>query len=223
VRRLKQGARPCDPDARVIASPTDGRIVEVGCATAGKVMNAKGDGFFLADLLADPEAARVLEQGQYQIVYLSPGDYHRVHMPVSGNIVGWHHVPGRLLSVNEANLRRESGLFANNERLVTLINGDTTGLCACVMVAAFGVGNITVSYDAEVETHRRRFSDGTLRTRSFDSSPRAEKGDELGVFHLGSTAIVVFAPGRVDLLPLCAGTPVRVGQTIGRILSRQLA
>ena len=219
VRRLKLGARPCDPDPKVIGAPADGRVVEVGLATAGKVMNAKGDGSSLADLLADPEVARVLEQGPYQIIYLSPGDYHRVHLPVSGNIVGWHHVPGRLLSVNDANLRRESGLFARNERLVTLIDGDTAGLCACVMVAAFGVGNITVSYDAEVETHRRRASDGAVRSKRFESPPRAERGDELGIFHLGSTVITVFAPGRVDLLPLCVGTPVRVGQTIGRVLN----
>ena len=219
VRRLRPGARPCDPDPRVIGAPADGRIVEVGCATAGKVMNAKGDGFSLADLLADPEAACALEQGPYQIIYLSPGDYHRVHVPVSGSIIGWHHVPGRLLSVNDANLRRESGLFAKNERLVTLIDGDATGLCACVMVAAFGVGNITVSYDAEVETHRKHASNRSVRTRRFESPPRVQKGDELGIFHLGSTVITVFAPGRVELFPACAGTPVRVGQVIGRVLN----
>ena len=128
-------------------------------------------------------------------------------------------MPGRLFSVNDANLRRESGLFAKNERLVTLIDGDATGLCACVMVAAFGVGNITVSCDAGVETHRRRASDGAVRSKRFESPPRAERGDELGIFHLGSTVITVFAPGRGDRLPQCAVTPVRVGQTIGHVLN----
>jgi phosphatidylserine decarboxylase len=216
VRRLDSGARPTPSDPLAVCAPADGRVVETGHADQGQVMSAKGDGFSLADLLADREAARALEGGPYHITYLSPGDYHRVHVPVGGHIVGWQHVPGRLFSVNQANLRREAGLFARNERLVILIDGDRSGLCACVMVAAFGVGNITLACDPEVETHRRRFSKGAVRAKRFVSPPRVERGDELGIFHMGSTVISVFTPGRIELYPVCSGQLVRVGQAIGR-------
>jgi phosphatidylserine decarboxylase len=218
VRRLKPGTRPVQTEANVVCCPADGRVVEAGYATAGKMMNVKGRGFSLTDLLADSETARALVGGPYLIVYLSPRDYHRVHAPATGSIIAWHHVPGCLFSVNEANLRREAGLFARNERLVTIIDGDEVGLCACVMVAAFGVGNITVGYDAEVETHRSHFSDGSVRRKHFASPLRVHKGDELGIFHLGSTVIVVFAPGQVELSPMRSGEPVRIGQAIGQAL-----
>ncbi|MBN1249105.1 MAG: phosphatidylserine decarboxylase [Anaerolineae bacterium] len=217
VRRLKPDARPMPPDADAVCCPADGRIVEIGQATAGKVMNVKGMGFALSDLLANNEAAQFLEGGPYLIVHLSPGDYHRVHAPVRGHVVAWHHVPGRLFSVNKANLRREPGLFARNERLVTIVHGDSVGPCACVLVAAFGVGDITLSCDAEVRTHARRFSDGSVRAKRFSSPPHVHKGEELGIFHLGSTVIVVFAPGQVELTPLRPGTRAKVGQVIGRV------
>lgn len=178
-------------------------------------MSAKGHDFSLAELLADREAARLLEGGPYHITYLSPADYHRAHAPVGGRIVGWHHVPGSLFSVNQANLRREPGLFARNERLVVLIDGDDSGPCACVLVAAFGVGNITLACDPEVETHGRGFSDRSIRTKRFESPLRVERGDELGIFHMGSTVISVFSREDVELYPACSGQVVRVGQTIG--------
>jgi phosphatidylserine decarboxylase len=217
IRRLKPGARVVADGDHVVSCPADGRVVEIGHVTAGKMMNVKGTGFSLAVLLADREATSALEGGPYWIVYLSPADYHRVHAPVSGQVVAWHHVPGSLFSVSPANLQREPGLFARNERLVTVIDGDKVGPCACVLVAAFGVGNITLGCDAEVETHGKRFSHGAVRTKRFSSPPRVHKGDELGIFHLGSTVILVFAPGRVELSQLRPGTPVRVGQRVGRI------
>jgi phosphatidylserine decarboxylase len=215
VRRLCPGARPCCADPLAVCAPADGRVVETGLAEQGRVMSAKGEDFSLAELLADHEAARLLEGGPYHITYLSPGDYHRVHAPIAGRIVGWHHVPGRLFSVNQANLRREPGLFAKNERLVVLIDGDTSGPCACVLVAAFGVGNITLTCDPEVETHRRGFSVRSVRTKRFQSPPRVGRGDELGVFHMGSTVISVFSPAKIELHPVGSGQVVRVGQAIG--------
>lgn len=220
VRQLKPGARSVPTADDVVCCPADGCVVETGLATSGTMMNAKGMGFSLADLLADEVAARVLAGGPYLIVYLSPRDYHRVHAPVNGLVTAWHRVPGQLFSVGGANLRREPGLFARNERLVTLLEGDEVGPCACVMVAAFGVGNITVTYDADVETQARRFSEGSVRSKRFASPLRVRKGDELGIFHLGSTVIVVFAPGRVELLPPVAGSPVRVGEPIGQVNRR---
>jgi phosphatidylserine decarboxylase precursor len=94
-----------------VVSPADGTIVEAGLATAGKLIQAKGSEFDLASLLGDPEAAARLQGGAYLITYLSPKDYHRVHSPVAGRVVGWRHVPGTLFSVNAGNIRREPGLF----------------------------------------------------------------------------------------------------------------
>jgi phosphatidylserine decarboxylase len=221
VRRLQPGARPIPPEADAILCPADGRIVETGSATSGKMMSAKGMEFSLRELLADAEAARQLEGGPYAIVYLSPSDYHRVHAPIDGRVMAWLHVPGQLFSVAGANLRREPRLFARNERLVTLLDGDTVGPCACVMVAAFGVGDISASYDGEGDARHRHVADGAVLAKRFVSPPRVRKGDELGIFHLGSTVIVVFAPGQVELSPLPCGASVRVGQSIGRVLRGQ--
>ncbi len=219
TRRLSAEARPVCQDAHSVCSPVDGRIVETGQVGKGKVLTVKGAELSLVDLLADSRLAETLEGGPYLVVYLSPSDYHRVHSPLSGGIVAWHHVPGKLFSVNAASLRREPGLFTKNERLVTVIEGDETGPCACVMVAAFGVGNITLSCDAEVETHSKRLGRNEVRSRRFPSPPRVRKGDELGIFHLGSTVIVVFAPQRVALNPHPPGARIRVGQIIGRAAS----
>lgn len=218
VRRLRPGVRLVSLEDDVVCCPADGRVVETGLATSGRMMNAKGMGFSLQELLADAEAARFLEGGPYLIVYLSPSDYHRVHAPTSGRVMAWLHVPGQLFSVAEASLRREPRLFARNERLVTLIEGELVGPCACVMVAAFGVGDITTSYDAEDDPRHRHCAGGAVLAKHFASPPRVRKGDELGIFHLGSTVITVFAPGQVELSPLPCGAPVRVGQSIGRVV-----
>ena len=217
TRKLRPGARPVDDAPGRIVSPADGTIVECGLATAGKLIQAKGSDFDLAGLLDDPQAAARLEGGAYLITYLSPKDYHRVHSPVGGRVVGWRHVPGALFSVGAASIRREPELFVRNERFITLIEMDGGGLVAVVMVAAVGVGHVTVSYDPEVATHRPEFFRAALRHRQYDDPKPIRRGDELGIFHLGSTTIVVFEPGRVELDALAAGASVKMGVGIGRV------
>ena len=194
TRKLRPGARPIDDAPGRVVSPADGTIVESGLATAGKLIQAKGSEFDLATLLDDGEAAARLQGGAYLITYLSPKDYHRVHSPVGGTWSGWRHVPGTLFSVNAGSIRREPGLFVRNERFITLIEMDGGGLVAVVMVAAVGVGHVTVSYDPEVATHRPEFFRAALRHRQYDEPKPIARGDELGIFHLGSTTIVVFEP-----------------------------
>ena len=217
TRKLRPGARPVDGTPGRVVSPADGTIVESGLATAGKLIQAKGSDFDLAGLLDDAEAASRLEGGAYLITYLSPKDYHRVHSPVGGRVVGWRHVPGTLFSVGAASIRREPGLFVRNERFITLIEMDGGGLVAVVMVAAVGVGHVTVSYDPEVATHRPEFFRAAVRHRQYDQPKAIARGDELGIFHLGSTTIVVFEPGRVQLDALTAGAAVKMGVGIGRV------
>jgi phosphatidylserine decarboxylase len=218
TRRLRTGARPIDARPDRVVSPADGTVVDGGVVTAGKLLQAKGVLFSLSDLLADEEAAHRLEGGAYLITYLSPRDYHRVHAPMAGRVVGWHHIPGSLFSVNGKSVLREPGLFARNERFVTLIESPA-GLVAVVMVAAVGVGHITASYDPDVATHAARFRRAAVRSRHYESPPPIGRGDELGIFHLGSTTIVVFEPGKVALDTFPAGTSTKMGAAIGRALS----
>ena len=218
VRRLRAGLRPVDPAPGVVVSPADGTVVESGCVREGQLLQAKGVLFGLAELLADRDAARRLEGGAYVITYLSPRDYHRVHAPASGRVLASHHVPGTLFSVSARNVVRVPGLFASNERLVTIMDGEA-GHCAVVMVAAVGVGHVTAAYDPEVETHGPAFRTGPVWHKMFADPPVLARGAELGTFHLGSTTVVVFEPGRVVLEEQVAGARSRMGMRIGRIVA----
>jgi phosphatidylserine decarboxylase len=221
TRRLIPGARPLDMRPDAILSPADGTVVESGLAVDGHLMQAKGVLFELDELLGDKAAAARLRGGAYLITYLSPSDYHRVHTPVAGEIVGWRHIPGTLFPVNAKSVRRIDGLFIRNERFVTLIES-TVGLVALVMVAAVGVGHITAAYDDEVATHDPSFLRAPSRAKAYQTRPRIAAGDELATFHLGSTTIVVFEPARVALSPIDPGAKTRMGETIGRAISVKL-
>jgi phosphatidylserine decarboxylase len=216
TRRLRAGLRPIAEGPGQIVSPADGTVVECGLATAGKLIQAKGDLFELSELLGDADVAARLEGGAYLITYLSPKDYHRVHSPVAGRVIGWRHIPGTLFSVGAKSVLSEPGLFIRNERFVTLIEMEGGGLAAVVMVAAIGVGHVTVSYDPEVATHCPRFLRAAVRDRRYDQPKAIRRGEELGIFHLGSTTIAVFEPGRVDLDGLLPGDAVTMGVGIGR-------
>jgi phosphatidylserine decarboxylase len=218
TRSLRPDARPVDRTPGVVVSVADGTVVDRGLVTAGRVIDAKGTSFALADLLADAELAAVLDGGAFEVTYLSPRDYHRVHSPAGGRITDWHYVPGALFPVNSQSVLREPGLFAKNERFVTVLDTEA-GRCAVVMVAAVGVGHITASYDADVATHSREFGGREIRHKHFTSPPPIERGAELGVFHLGSTAIVVFEPGRVTLDLVARGSTARVGRAMGRVVA----
>ena len=217
TRALRPGARSVAPEPDAVVAPSDGVVCDSGVVLAGKLLEAKGSVFTLSDLLADGELASRLEGGPYLVTYLSPRDYHRVHAPVSGKIAGWTHIPGRLFPVGSRSVARETGLFARNERFVTVIDG-AAGLSVVVMVAAVGVGHITASYDPEVATHARGFSTGGVRRKRFADPPRVIRGDELGVFNLGSTTIAVFEPGHVVLEELAVGSTVRMGSAVGRLV-----
>jgi phosphatidylserine decarboxylase len=216
TRRLRAGARPVDQTPATVVSVADGTVVDRGVVTAGRVIDAKGTSFALAELLADAELASALDGGAFEVTYLSPRDYHRVHSPVAGRITDWHYVPGTLFPVNSRSVVREPGLFAKNERFVTVLDSEA-GRCAVVMVAAVGVGHITASYDPEVATHSSAFAGREIRHKHFPAPPPVERGAELGVFNLGSTTTVVFEPGRVTLDPLPAGSTTRMGRATGRV------
>ncbi|MGA7740647.1 MAG: archaetidylserine decarboxylase [Polyangia bacterium] len=217
TRRLRPGARSVASRADAVVAPSDGVVCDAGVVSQGKLLEAKGSVFTLSDLLADGELAARLDGGPYLVTYLSPRDYHRVHAPVSGKITRWTHIPGRLFPVGRRSVARETGLFARNERFITVING-TAGVSVVVMVAAVGVGHITASYDLDVATHGPGFAAGGVRSKSFRDPRSIGRGDELGVFNLGSTTIAVFEPGHVVLEKLAEGSAIRMGSAVGMLV-----
>lgn len=210
TRRLKPGARAVDPDPEVVVSPADGAIQGLGEVTRGTMIQAKGRSYRLEELLGDSAPCARLEGGTYVTVYLSPRDYHRVHFPCDGRITGCRHIPGRLYTVAPRATEIVDRLFARNERLTTLMEcGDRAA--AVVMVGAVGVGRISVAYGPMV-TNVGRQHGGT----SFDRPIAATKGADLGIFHLGSTVVLVLERGPWDYVGPAVGEPIRMGRPLLR-------
>jgi len=218
TRRLVQGARVLPTDEKLIVAPSDGVVCEAGIAASGKLLEAKGSVFTLRNLLADDDLAERMTGGSYVVIYLSPRDYHRVHFPMTGKVVSWIHIPGKLFPVGSKSVKREPGLFAKNERFVTVVDS-AAGRYAVVMVAAVGVGHITAAYDPEVATHEGGFAKGSVRRKQFSAKIPVERGQELGVFNLGSTTITLFEPGHLALNALLSDQQIRMGEPVGRIMA----
>lgn len=213
TRALKPGARPLPDDARAVLAPADGTISQIGAIADGRVLQAKGRDFAAAELLGDAVAAAPYTKGNFLTVYLSPRNYHRVHMPVAGALRETVHVPGRLFSVAPFTVESVPRLFARNERLVCHFDGEQ-GPFAVVMVGAMLVSGIeTVWGGVEVPPYAR----GITRRSWRDKAIALERGAELGRFNMGSTVIVLFPENRVSWDDrLVAGAEILVGAGIGR-------
>jgi len=213
ARPLKPGLRPVAPGDEVIVSPVDAVVSEAGVAHEGTLIQAKGIDYGVAALVADAALGRRFAGGAYATLYLSPKDYHRIHFPLPGQVTGWRYVPGKLWPVNPASVAHVPGLFAANERLVTVLDSPL-GLVAVVAVGATIVGRVRASYDPAVPHTNRAGAEPQARDYA-DPIP-VRKGQELAVFEMGSTVILLFEEGRAELFPsLAPGMPVRVGQAIG--------
>ncbi|MGH8042094.1 MAG: archaetidylserine decarboxylase [Rudaea sp.] len=215
TRALKAGARPLPVDPVTIICPTDGRISQLGAISDDRIFQAKGRDFSTAELLGDETAAAAYRNGHFATIYLSPRDYHRVHMPLGGTLRETLHVPGRLFSVAPSVVAAVPRLFARNERLVCHFDG-TTGPFAVVLVGALLVSGVeTVWGGVEIPPYARAIQHRDWRNRKIT----LERGAELGRFNMGSTVIVLFPPGKAALDPsLDAEAPVCVGQALGRIV-----
>jgi phosphatidylserine decarboxylase len=207
VRPLKTGVRSICADPDAVVSPVDARVAYAGPVRGGAVPQGRRHTVDLAVLLGGDHP---FEGGECAILYLAPPDYHRVHVPREGRVVRWTYLPGRLFPVFRASAERVPGLFAHNERLVTWFEGDG-GPVALVMVGAFGVGRMSASYTTLLTNAGGRTAD--VRP---DPRPPFARGAELGRFHLGSTVILCFAAGRVDL-SVRTGDRVRMGARIGTV------
>lgn len=222
VRRLRPGARTFPHDPAVAASPVDGATGQAGTVTGGKLIQAKGRTYSLRDLLDEDGQWERFEGGAFATLYLSPKDYHRIHAPTAGAIARARHVPGALMPVNLPAVEHVPDLFPRNERLLCYVDGPL-GRVAVVAVGAYNVGRISAAFDPAWNAEPGASSWVTNRagiaaaTRAYDPPVAVEQGDEIMAFHLGSTVVLVFEPGRVTLDPtLRPGVPVRLGQPIGR-------
>ena len=186
TRHLKPGVRPFPDDPDAIASPCDGTLSQIGSITGGDIIQAKGRKFSVESLLGVDGWAQPFQAGRFATIYLAPHDYHRVHMPITGALVGEARIPGRLFSVSRATSQAVDRLYARNERMSALFE-TVHGPVAVVMVAAMLVAGIETAWD---RTGARR-PGKSVRQRSFEQPLKLERGDELGCFHWGSTVIVL--------------------------------
>jgi phosphatidylserine decarboxylase len=227
TRPLAEGQRPIDKAKNSIVSPADGCISQLGKIKQGRIFQAKGQEYSLQELLGGSDAlATAFKNGQFATVYLSPKDYHRVHMPIAGTLTRMLHVPGDLFSVNETTANNVPRLFARNERVVCLFRTEL-GPMAVILVGAMIVASIEVPWAGLITPVKKQVrswhypSTENVETDDHSSVPIClEKGEEMGRFKLGSTAIVLFGDNVMDWdATLVARSPVMMGQGIGRTVS----
>jgi phosphatidylserine decarboxylase len=205
TRQLKPGQRAICSNAREIASPADGKIEAIGPIDLEGTLLVKKQMYRVDELIGDAADAERYRGGQFAIVYLSPRDYHRVHAPVDGAMIRVRSMPGDLFPVNSIGERHVPSLFSKNRRVAMVIDTPALGRVTVVMVGAIIVGRITVSAVPG--------DDVPLGDHVIEPPMPVRKGDEIGVFHLGSTAIVFAERGVVA--PFTRGVgPVQLGQSL---------
>lgn len=213
TRALKEDARPLDATPGAILCPADGAISQLGKIEHGRIFQAKGHSYSVLELLGgDAERAAPFMGGDFATVYLSPKDYHRVHMPLAGTLKEMIYVPGRLFSVNQTTAENVPELFARNERVVCLFDTER-GPMAVVLVGAMIVASIETVWAGLVTPPRRELK--SVRYDQPQGPIQLDKGAEIGRFKLGSTAIVLFGPEQVQWAASLGETsPVRMGQQL---------
>lgn len=189
VRRIKMERRPLG--AGRVLHPADSVISQAGLIEDGQLVQAKGKSYTVEALLDGMETAANLEGGAYLTYYLCPTDYHRVHSPVSGEIVRYRHVPGEFWPVNAWSTSEIENLFGKNERAIVELRTEH-GRAFVVFVAATNVGDISLAFDPQFRTNTRAHK--SAETKPSTPVPIL-KGDELGAFHMGSTIVMIYEKG----------------------------
>ncbi len=211
TRALKPGARPVNADKNTIICPADGTVSQIGQIDDGQLIQAKGKQFSVKALLAadDADSTR-FSNGSFTTIYLSPQDYHRVHMPIDGTLDYCRYIPGKLFSVNNITTQHVDAVFAKNERLVCLFD-TPTGRCAVILVGAMMVAGIESVWHGDyqpgagIETSHQAGAEKVV----------LKKGDEMGRFKFGSTVIMLFEPGKVEWnSEYATGSTTRMGEAI---------
>lgn len=209
TRELKDGSRPIDETMGSIISPADGKVSQIGHITHGQLLQAKGREYDVGQLLADFELGRAFTDGSFATIYLAPTNYHRVHMPFDGKLIATRYVPGTLFSVNNTTADHVPDLFARNERLVCEFDTEFGRACVVLVGAMIVAGIECVATGAIKRTPY-------IQHRTHDLP--LKKGDELGRFYLGSTAIIVLPKSANTIWgdEFVHGKTVVMGQKIGQ-------
>jgi len=216
TRALKTDARPLAEG--MVISPADGRVSQIGEIDGESLVQAKGHDFELLALLAgDKQKTALFRDGLFATIYLSPKDYHRVHMPFAGTLQSMTFVPGDLFSVSNATTQLVSGLFARNERVICHFD-TAVGPMAVILVGAIFVGSMDTVWHGEVRGERGQPTKWVYRG---DDRRQFQAGEEMGRFNMGSTVIVLLPEGaatwETDIGP---GDEVTLGQALGQPLQQ---
>ncbi len=216
TRALHASARPVVADENLLASPVDGAVSQLGTIKNGRIFQAKGRDYTLLELLGnDTQKAQLFENGSFATLYLSPRDYHRIHLPIAGKLTAMTHIPGRLFSVSPSTARAVPRLFARNERVVAYFDTDI-GPLAMVMVGAIFVASIETVWAGEVTPPAGR----QVRHWEYDSETPAHqfrKGAEVARFNMGSTVILLTGKDAIHWLDNIQATDtVQMGQAIAQ-------
>lgn len=216
TRALRPDARPVNDAPASVICPVDGRVSQAGEIHQGRIFQAKGRDYSLTQLLGDEtEWVDRFKDGSFATIYLSPRDYHRIHMPLTGTLRAMTHVPGRLFSVNPATTRAVPGLFARNERVIAYFETEA-GPMAMILVGAIFVASIETVWAGEVTPPAGK----AIRNWNYsgDQAISLRKGQEMGRFNMGSTVIILFGPQVAqwaeDMQP---GAPVQLGQLLANL------
>jgi phosphatidylserine decarboxylase len=217
TRALRAGTRPVDADPRAIVSPVDGTVSEAGLLSADRLLQAKGHEYTLRALLAgNPAWERSFAGGSFATIYLAPYNYHRIHMPLPGELRESFYVPGKLFSVNRTTAQLVPGLFSINERV--FCGFDTGGLpWAIILVGALNVGSMATVWHGDVTPRWHRVVT-PLPVDDVLAPVTLDKGEEMARFNMGSTVILLLPPGAAEWQDtLVAGRTLRMGERIGTL------
>ena len=217
TRELNSNVRPLTTSPNAIACPADGTVSQAGKINDGDIFQAKGKNFTVTDLLGgDSKRAEPFNNGVFTTIYLSPKDYHRLHMPLTGTLTEMVHIPGRLFSVNTATTNSVPGLFARNERVAAIFDTDA-GPMALVLVGAIFVSSIETVWHGAVTPP----SITSVRSWQYqENAPVLKMGEEMGRFNMGSTIIVLLAKNKAEWdSNFTAEKVVKLGEHIGNTLA----
>lgn len=213
TRELAPGLRPVTGGPTTIVSPCDGFVSAAGRIEGETILQAKGHGYRVSDLLAGASGvAGKFHGGSFATIYLAPFNYHRVHVPLDAMLIETWYVPGRLFSVNTTTARAVPRLFARNERIVALFQ-TPAGLLAEVLVGALNVGSLSTVWHGEITPKAAR---RMTKLAQPDTGVTLVRGAEMGRFNMGSTVVLLFAPGHARLDDtLAPGRVMQLGERIG--------
>lgn len=216
TRKLETNARPINSESKAIICPVDGAVSAIGDVDIEQIFQAKGKSFSLGALLGgDQKLANKFHGGKFATLYLSPRDYHRIHMPLTGTLEEMVYIPGKLFSVNQTTAENIDDLFARNERVVCIFNTDI-GPMAVILVGAMIVASIETVWAGQVAPSKL---DKYVEYYHEHPPITIRRGEEMGRFKLGSTAIVLFPANVISWeASLQTANSIQLGQKIGEIL-----